>query len=101
VYGRSLGGIASCHLANKFPKIIQTLIVDRTFCEVTQLSKRRLIGGCTSFLYRLISFNWKALNDRNYIEAPCFKIATCDPQDDVVDNLSSLPVGVATKYAKF
>jgi hypothetical protein len=25
---------------------------------------------------------------------------TCDPLDDVVDNLSSLPVGVATKYAK-
>jgi pimeloyl-ACP methyl ester carboxylesterase len=22
VYGRSLGGIASCHLANKFPKIV-------------------------------------------------------------------------------
>jgi hypothetical protein len=26
---------------------------------------------------------------------------TCDPLDDVVDNLSSLPVGVATKYAKY
>jgi hypothetical protein len=26
---------------------------------------------------------------------------TCDPLDDVVDNLSSLVVGVATKYAKY
>ncbi len=100
VYGRSLGGIASCHLANKFPNIVKTLIVDRTFSEVSELSFRRLPGRCTKFLYRLISFNWLALNDRNFIEAKCFKIVTCDPLDDVVDNLSSLPVGVANKYAK-
>lgn len=100
VYGRSLGGIASCHLANKFPKIVQTLLVDRTFNEVAELSYRRLPGRCTKFFYRLISFNWTAWNDRNFIEAQCYKIVTCDPLDDVVDNLSSLPVGVATKYAK-
>lgn len=41
-----------------------------------------------------------ALNDRNFIEAPCFKIVTCDPEDDTVDNMSSLPVGIAIKYAK-
>ena len=63
VYGRSLGGIASCHLANKFPNIVKTLIVDRTFSEVSELSFRRLPGRCTKFLYRLISFNWLALND--------------------------------------
>jgi len=38
VYGRSLGGIASCHLANTFPNQIKVLIVDRTFSEIDQLS---------------------------------------------------------------
>jgi pimeloyl-ACP methyl ester carboxylesterase len=38
VYGRSLGGIASCHLANKFPYIVRSLIVDRTFNELEVLS---------------------------------------------------------------
>ncbi len=51
VYGRSLGGIASCHLANKFPDIIKALIVDRTFCELDQISQRRLYGICTRSLY--------------------------------------------------
>jgi pimeloyl-ACP methyl ester carboxylesterase len=38
VYGRSLGGIASCHLANTFPNQIKVLIVDSTFSEIDQLS---------------------------------------------------------------
>ena len=48
----------------------------------------------------MISSNWKALNDRNFIEAPCFKIVTCDPEDDTVENMSSLHVGIGIKYAK-
>jgi pimeloyl-ACP methyl ester carboxylesterase len=100
VYGRSLGGIASTHLANTYPNIVQVLIVDRTFSEIDQLSERRLIGSFSKVLYKLISFNWKALNDRNFIEAKCYKVLTCDPLDDVVDNMSSLHVGIAIKYAK-
>ena len=49
----------------------------------------------------MISSNWKALNDRNFIEAPCFKIVTCDPDDDTVENFSSLHVGIGIKYAKY
>jgi pimeloyl-ACP methyl ester carboxylesterase len=33
VYGRSLGGIASTHLASKFKDIVELLIVDRTFAS--------------------------------------------------------------------
>ena len=99
VYGRSLGGIASCHLANKFPNVVKAVIVDRTFSELDVLSERRLYGCCTNLLYRIVSFNWKALNDQNFIEAKCMKILTCDPDDDVVDNFSSLPAGIAKKLA--
>ena len=69
VYGRSLGGIASTHLANKFPEHIKALIVDRTFCELDLLSERKMPGSCTNLLYRVISFNWKALNDKNFADA--------------------------------
>ena len=33
VYGRSLGGIPSTHLAQKYPDVIKLLIVDRTFAR--------------------------------------------------------------------
>eukprot|EP00347_Sterkiella_histriomuscorum_P023629 403333935 len=99
VYGRSIGGIASTHLANKFPQYVKSLIVDRTFNELDILSERRMTGRCTTAVFRLISYNWKALNDRNFTQAKCFKILTCDPNDDVVDNFSSLAVGVAQKLS--
>ncbi|CDW86706.1 UNKNOWN [Stylonychia lemnae] len=100
VYGRSIGGIASCHLANKYPAIIEAAIIDRTLNELLNLSQRRLTGQMTSALFKFISYNWKALNDHNIIQSKCFKIITTDPRDDVVENFSSLPVGVAMKLAK-
>ncbi len=69
VYGRSLGGIASCHLAREYPEIIKAIIVDRTFCDLEISSERRLPGLCTRFLYKFVSLNWKAKNDKNFILA--------------------------------
>ncbi len=100
VYGRSLGGITSCHLANKFPNIVSALIVDRTFCDIDEISERRLYGVCTKTIFRFISFNWKALNDQNFSEAKCYKIVTSDPNDDVIDNYANLATGVAIKQAQ-
>jgi pimeloyl-ACP methyl ester carboxylesterase len=100
VYGRSLGGIASCHLANKYPDIVKSLIVDRTFCELDSVSQRRLLGRCTNRIYKVLSYNWVALNDTNFAEAKCHKILTCDPNDDVVEIISSLPSGVARVLSK-
>lgn len=97
VYGRSLGGIASTHLANKYPEVIKALIVDRTFCEFDKLSECRLKGSCTKYLFKILSCNWKNFNDVNFSKAKCFKIVTCDPKDDVVDNFSNIAVGVAKK----
>lgn len=100
VYGRSLGGIASTHLANKFPQFVSALIVDRSFCELDVSSERRLFGSMTKFLYRFVSFNWKASNDSNYIQANnCFKIVACDPLDEVIDNYSSMAAGISQKLA--
>lgn len=69
VYGRSLGGIPATHLANRYPQYVKALIADRTFCEIDILAERRVLGSCTKALFKLISFNWRAVNDRNFIES--------------------------------
>jgi len=92
VYGRSLGGIASCHLANKYPDIVYALIVDRTFGDLEDAAIKKLLGTTTKMLYKMVSCNWKILNDVNFAKARCYKIVTCDPRDDVVDNFASLSV---------
>jgi len=47
-------------------------------------------------LYSFVSFGWKSQNDSNFINAKkCFKIATCDPLDEVIDNFSALPTGIS------
>ena len=38
VYGRSLGGISACHLAGKYPDVVYTIIADRTFCDLEEVS---------------------------------------------------------------
>eukprot|EP00347_Sterkiella_histriomuscorum_P024303 403331600 len=100
VYGRSIGGIASTHLANKFSEIVEAIIIDRTLNELDDLAIRRLTGRFTKYVYKFVSCQWKALNDVNTIEAKCFKIIATDTKDDVVENFSSLPVGIAQKLAK-
>ena len=51
-------------------------------------------------LYSFVSFGWKSQNDSNFINAKkCFKIATCDPIDEVIDNFSALPTGIAYKLS--
>ena len=107
VYGRSLGGLAACHLANKYPNIIQAIIgntilclfnliiADRTFSDLETVSTKRISFGPTSFIYKAISCSWKTENHANFATAPCFKILACDPADDVIDNFASLAVGVS------
>lgn len=34
VYGRSIGGIAACHLASKYNDLVEVLICDRTLSEL-------------------------------------------------------------------
>lgn len=34
VYGRSIGGIAACHLAAKYNDLVEVLVVDRTLDEL-------------------------------------------------------------------
>lgn len=55
VYGRSIGGIAACHLAGKYTDLIQALIIDRSFDELQSVPEGKLKGKCTSVIFQAIS----------------------------------------------
>jgi pimeloyl-ACP methyl ester carboxylesterase len=55
LYGRSLGGIASCHLANKYPDLIYAILVDRTFGELESVAIKRLLGCSTKSIFNIVS----------------------------------------------
>ena len=101
VYGRSIGGITATHLAAKYPDLIQTLIIDRSFDELQSVPEGRCKGGCTSIIYKVFSCGLRTLGVENYIEAKqCYKIINYDPMDDTVDEFGNLANGVAKRLAK-
>ena len=95
VYGRSLGGTVACHIANKYPERIKFLMGDRTFSNLRTISSRKFDGKFSENLFNLLSFKWMTNNDYNFYYAPCFKIATNDSKDNVIDMFSALNAGVA------
>ena len=96
VYGRSLGGIPSTHLASTFTDIIELLIVDRTFARTELIAKYKVEGNLgIGFLHDLFSFKWETNNDLRYLAVPCYKICTADPLDEIVPLYASLPVNAA------
>ena len=101
VYGRSIGGIAACHLAGKYTDLIQALIIDRSFDELQSVPEGKLKGKCTSIIFQAISCQLKTFNPVDYLKAKnCYKIITYDPMDDTVDEFGNLATGVAQKLAK-
>jgi len=101
VYGRSIGGIAACHLAQKFPDLIQTLIVDRSFTEISGVATSKLKGSMTDVIFRLLTYGWQCKDAENYNKsANCYKIVTCDPIDDTIDQFVNCCSGVARIQAK-
>ena len=86
VYGRSIGGLTACHLANKYNPLVQSLIVDRSFYELSCVPEGKIKGDLTSRLFDLLSWKWRTRNHSNFVTTKnCYKIITCDPMDDTVD----------------
>lgn len=46
-------------------------------------------------MYDLVTFCWETINDQNFLNAKCFKISTCDPLDDVIDQYACITARVA------
>jgi pimeloyl-ACP methyl ester carboxylesterase len=98
VYGRSIGGLTACHLANMYKDLIKSLIVDRSFYELSTVPKGKMKGEVTSTMFDLLSWKWRTRNHTNFAQTTnCYKIITCDPLDDTVDLFGNLNTGVASQ----
>jgi pimeloyl-ACP methyl ester carboxylesterase len=86
VYGRSIGGLAACHLANKYKDLVEMMIIDRSFKDLIDVAESKCKGWQTRFIFNLFTCSWKCHNATNFVNADnCYKIITCDPLDDTVD----------------
>ena len=88
-------------MANKYNNLVNALIVDRSFYELSSVPEGKIKGSCTARLYDLLSWRWRTLNHSNFVTtgSQCYKIITCDPLDDTVDLFGNLATGVAQQLA--
>lgn len=59
VYGRSIGGIPTTHLADK----VDMIIADRTLSNFDMLSKRKFHSAITKLIFKVGSFGWQIFNE--------------------------------------
>ena len=96
-YGRSIGGLTACHLANKYKPLVKSLIVDRSFYELSAVPENKIKGRNTAKLFDLLSWKWRTKNHSNFVTTDnCYKIITCDPLDDTIDQFGNLSTGVSS-----
>jgi hypothetical protein len=55
-YGRSLGGISTCHLS----PLVDMVIIDRSFSNLRDMSRARFGGRMADFLFKVGSFGWQS-----------------------------------------
>lgn len=100
VYGRSLGGVATTHLADK----VDFIFADRTFSNFEVLPNRKFFSKISKLLFRLCSGGWVLNNDLNLIHKGtlshdgkpiCYKVIMTEKADEVVEVHSSLMAGAA------
>ena len=98
VYGRSLGGIAATHLT----KYVDMIICDRTFGNLHSVAETKFYGRIAQTLFNLTT-GWRTTNDVDLTTRDrenkfglqyqnCYKVVTCDKNDEIIDVHSSLPV---------
>lgn len=77
------------------------MIIDRSLTEVKSIIVNRLGAAGTNSLFEFLTSQWRCHNDTNFAQGnDCYKIVTCDPLDDTVDQFSNLSVGVASTLCK-
>ena len=101
VYGRSIGGLAACHLAQKYKDLVEVMIIDRSFKDLIDVAESKCHGWQTKAIFKLFTCTWRCHNATNFVMADqCYKIITCDPLDDTVDQFSNIVTGVAEVLSK-
>lgn len=105
VYGRSLGGIATTHLC----KYVDMVFVDRTFGNLHDVADTKFFGKIAISLFKFATGGWRASSDHDLLETRrdpkygyqkdhCYKVITCDKNDEIIDVNSSLMVCAAKQF---
>ncbi len=105
VYGRSLGGIATTHLT----KYVDMVIVDRSFGNLHEVARTKFFGQVTVDLFKYATGGWRASSDKDILSTvrdlrfgclpkPCYKVITCDKNDEIIDLHASLMVTAAKHF---
>jgi Chlamydia CHLPS protein (DUF818) len=99
VHGESLGGCVATYLANKCN--LNFLFADRTFASLSEAAFFNF--GKIAFCGFKIANGEDPDSVKNFIEAKCYKVISCDPRDMMINDLASLKSGVAWRlvYQKF
>lgn len=92
IHGRSIGGIAACHLAAKYPDSMRWLCADRTFSTLSTVAEFS-IGRWTRTALRIGQI--EARNVQNFLRGRCYKVMISDSRDTVIPEVSALKTGVA------
>jgi hypothetical protein len=96
VYGRSLGGIPTTHLADR----VDMIIADRTFSEFDVLAEKKFYNPISKYLFKVGTCSWKASNYKNFLDKgadSCYKVLMVEKEDEIVDIHSSLLMGIANE----
>lgn len=92
VYGRSLGGVVTTHLAEH----ADLIFADRTFSNFEVLSTRKFFSKMAKALFKMASGGWVINNDDNLAQrTSCYKVLMTERADEVIEVHSSLMTGVA------
>jgi hypothetical protein len=95
VHGESMGGMVACYVANQCKNIVELLIVDRTFRNLGSAGRYLLAWWAESGMN--YTTGWKTGTVDDYLQVSCPKVLTCDPEDKMIHNLSSLKSGVVER----
>lgn len=93
IYGRSIGGVAACYVARRFPEV-KILITDRTMSTL-EGAARYMYGGWAAKGLRATSM--VADNTDFFLEVRCHKVLICDPRDQMILDPAALRTEVALK----
>ena len=91
VHGESLGGCIATYLATKCS--LNFLFADRTFSSLSEAALHNF--GRVAYCGLKIAGAEDIDSARNYLEAKCYKVLSCDPADTMINDLASLKTGVA------
>jgi len=92
VHGRSIGGVAACHLARRHPDVVKFMIADRTFSTLGRVAQYSYGGWAAKGLKFGLT---KAETTKNFLEAKCYKVLMADPKDSMIVDLAALRTAVA------